>query len=248
MQLAKGKPPVATQQETVAALLGRSQRKGNAAPIRRTFVQQGPQRKPVPGPLATLVRNRDERALDLYLLLHAVASSEPWDVTESATLWGRALGLHVPGSAESAVSKTWARLEKLDLVRRSRRDRRASVTLLDEGGSGAAYRHPAGLEPYLKLPYQYWLSEDRWYKTLQLPAKAVLLIGLTLPREFILPTEKAPKWYGISSDTAERGLRSLRGNGLLSRRKEFKKAPLAPQGYTEQLVYSLEPPFRVTRK
>lgn len=247
MRPTPGKPPVASPQETIAALLGRSQRKGNAVPIRRSFVQQGPQRKPVPGPLARLVRNRDERGLDLYLLLHAVASAEPWDVTESASVWARTLGLYVPGSAESAVSKTWGRLEKQNLIRRARKKRRTSVTLLDEDGSGTPYRHPAGMEPYLKLPYQYWLAEEHWYQELKLPEKAILLIALSLPREFVLPVEKAPTWYGISTDTAGRGLRALRAEGLLSMRKEFKKAPLAPQGYTEQLVYSLRSPFTRTR-
>ncbi len=103
------------------------------------------------------------------------------------------------------------------------------------------------MEPYLKLPFQYWLAEDLWYQKLQLSAKAVLVIALSLPREFILPVEKAQRWYGLSADTTGRGLRSLRKLGLLDVRKEFKKAPLAPQGYTEQLVYSLQGPFARAR-
>lgn len=242
-------PPVATPQETIEALLGRSQRKGKAVPIRRTFLRQGTQRHPLPGPLASLIKSRDERGLDLYLLFHAVASAEPWDVTEPASLWARSLGLLIPGSGESAVSKVWRRLEDRNLVRRTRVKRHASVTLLNEDGSGKPYEHP-GLtrEPYLQLNYSYWLAQDAWHRELALAAKAVLLIGLSLSREFILPLDKVEKWYGISDDTAHRGLKSLRSHGLLDMRKEFKKAPLAPQGYTEQLVYSLQNPFKRVRK
>lgn len=241
--------PTATSQETIDALLGRSQRKGKAVPIRREFVQQGPQRHPVPGPLAGLVKNRDERALDLYLMLHAVASAPPWDVTLPAAVWGRTLGLLVPGSAETSVSKIWRRLERRQLIARHRVGRQASITLLREDGSGAPYTHPgAGKEPYLQLSFRFWTAPEAWHRELTLAAKAVLLIALSIPTGFILPLEKAEGWYGISADTAHRGLQSLRKHGLLDARKEFKKAPLSPLGYTEQTLYSLQNPFRRARK
>lgn len=234
---------VATREETVAALLRRSRRKGDAVPIRRAFLQQRLHRRPQAGPLAMLVKSRDERALDLYLLFHAVASAEPWDVSLPSGVWARSLGLGTSKAAQSAVSKAWARLEKHGLIRRQRRRRLASITLLVEDGSGEPYRHPAGTEPYLKVPYSYWLSDEAWYQTLPLAAKAMLLVALSQPPEFVLPVEKVRTWYGISPGTARRGLRELRNAEVLTARKEFKKAPLAPQGYTAQNVYALRPPF-----
>lgn len=242
------KIPVANPQETVEGLLTRSKRRGQAVPIRRAFVQQGSQRQPTPGPLAGLVKNRDERALDLYLLLHAVASAPPWDVAEAAPVWGRTLGLIKPGNAGSAVSKTWKRLEARHLIARSRSGRGVNVTLLHEDGSGNPYTHPGLRDPYLKLSYSYWTAPEAWHQKLTLAAKAMILIALSLPQEFILPLEKASDWYGISADTAHRGVQQLKSCGLLAVRKEFKKAPLSPLGYTEQSVYALQGSFSRSRK
>jgi hypothetical protein len=241
--------PIASPQETIEALLGRSQRAGRAVPIRRTFVQQGSQRRPLPGPLASLVKRRDERALDLYLLLHAVASAPPWNVAEAAAVWARTLGLLVPGSGESAVSKVWRRLEQRGLVARGRIRRQVSITLLDESGSGKPYTHPGSTrDPYFQLSFRYWTAPENWHRELPFAAKSMLLIALSLPTKFILPLDRVHTWYGVSADTAHRGLTVLRAREILHSRKEFKKAPLAPLGYTEQLVYSLEGPFARARR
>jgi hypothetical protein len=99
-------PPI--QQETIQDLLARSRRQ--EVPIRWTFVQRGSRGRPEPGPLAEFVGNHDERGLDLYLLVHAVASAKPWNVDLPAGVWARMLGL--PGdNGPSAVSKVWRRLE-----------------------------------------------------------------------------------------------------------------------------------------
>ncbi len=50
---------------------------------------------------------------------------------------------------------------------------------------------------------------DDGCETLSLPGKAVLLIAHSLRPGFALPVEKAPEWYGISADTAQRGLAEL---------------------------------------
>ena len=73
-------------QETVRSLLEASGRKKPEVPLRHEFVEQGPQRSPKPGPVREIVRHHDDRALDLYLLLRAAASSEPWDVTRDARI------------------------------------------------------------------------------------------------------------------------------------------------------------------
>ncbi|MGH8900153.1 MAG: hypothetical protein ACRDYA_00345 [Egibacteraceae bacterium] len=64
------------------------------------------------GPLARLVRSHDERALDLYLLLRAVAVAEPWKSTKDARVWARVMGLvNAQGDHDiSAISKAWRRL------------------------------------------------------------------------------------------------------------------------------------------
>jgi len=239
------RPPTPTRQATIEALLERSKRPNNALPIRRTFLQQGTLRHPQPGPLAELVHRHDERALDQYLLLHAAASADPWNVDLPAATWARAMGL-AGETATSAVSKTWRRLEDLGLVARTRSRRLASVTLLREDGSGEPYTHPGrgrDREPYFKLPYAYWTDEQEWHRTLKLPAKAVLLIALSLRDDFILPAERAPDWYDLSPDSADRGLRMLRQKGLLQRRTELKVAPLSAIGVTEEFHYTLKPPF-----
>jgi hypothetical protein len=71
-------------------------------------------------------------------------------------------------------------------------------------------------ERYFKIPFGYWLDAEGWHTTLSLRGKAALLIALSLPSPFILPTERAPAWYGISADTLERGLYELTARGVCS--------------------------------
>jgi hypothetical protein len=193
------------------------------------------------------VRNRRTRALDLYLLGHAVASAPPYDAAFPAAVWARALGLGDYGSAETAVSKNWTWIETQQLVTTRRRSRVREVTLLREDGSGEPYRHPGeeGAERrghYFKLPYEYW--EGNFPNRISLSAKAVLLIGLSLRDDFVLPTEKGARWYGLSRDTVRKGLRDLRLLGLLEMREQRKPAPLAAAGFTLERRYSMRPPFR----
>ena len=62
------------------------------------------------------------------------------------------------------------------------------MTLLREDGSGESfeYSHRAG-DWWLQLPYAYWMEGH--FLTLSLPAKAMLLIALSLPDGFRLPYE-----------------------------------------------------------
>lgn len=231
------------QRETVDALLERSGR--DHVPVRRGFVQRRPKGGGA-GPLAPFVRARRGRALDLYLLVHAVASAPPYDATFPAAVWARALDLGSQASAETLVSKSWSWLEGQRLVRTQRRGRLREVTLLHEDGSGQPYRHPGeqGAESrghYFKLPYAYW--RGNFQNRISLPAKAVLLIALSLRDDFVLPTERGAQWYGLSRDTVRKGLRDLRLLGLLAFREERKEAPLSAYGYTLQRHYTLQAPF-----
>lgn len=233
----------ATARETVAAMLTSANRRRRraAVPIRRAFVQRGTKSTPEPGILAQLVRNGDQRGLDLYLLLKAVASAPPYNSHRSAGVWARALRHSSTSASPQTVSKIWRRLEELQLLERGRSGRLADITLLSEDGSGNVYVHPAETkDPYLQLPVAYWLSDsEQWSSTLSLPAKAMMLIGLSLLPGFVLPIEKAPSWYGVSADSAQRGLAELERRGALERRRVKKKAPLAPLGFTTDSHFTL---------
>lgn len=232
---------IASRHETIEAILDASKRSSQRAPLRWTFLQQrtpGPERVK-PGPFATIVQRGREPALDQYLLLLAWASGGRNDVRRPASLWARALGLADDNSGVQAVSRNWRLLRDLKLVKTEKVGRMVNAQLLQEDGSGKRYRGPA--QHYLTLPYAYW--HDRWYEHLDLPAKAMLLVALSLGDRFPMPPEHAPAWYGISRSTAERGLRTLRRHDLLTSVYEPMKSPLAPKGYTKRNVYTLQAPF-----
>jgi hypothetical protein len=239
---------VASSSDTLQELLlGRGSRR-SFVPVARSFVQE-PKPGGGAGPLSRFVVSRRKRALDLYLLIHAVASSPPFDITLPAGVWARAM--EMPASAGSAVqiSTTISWLESELLIESSRVGNSRRIVLLADDGSGRPYRHPA-TEPqgiragYFKLSFDYWL--DRWHRSLDLPATTVLLIALSLPDRFFLPQRHAAQWYGVSRDTIRRGLQSLQRMGLLSYRTVKKPAPLAPSGVTRDRLYSLTGPLRVS--
>ena len=239
--------PISTAQDTINALLERS-RRSEGVPIRKLFVQRREGRAVSPGPLASLVKRKDERGLDLYLLVIAVASSDPWEVHRPAEVWARTLDLASGGKGAATISKIWKRLADHNLIARGRFRHEASVRLLREDGSGAPYEdHPGKLrEAYFKLPIEFWTTSEFWCRRLSFAEKTMLLICLSLQDvkdDYILPQEKMPAWYGISADTAGRGLRGLDDKGLLSIRMETKKAPLAPTGQTVDYRYRLQSPF-----
>jgi hypothetical protein len=240
--------PAREQQETIAALLNAANRKKQEVPLRRELVQQGAQRSPLPGPLREIVRRHDERALDLYLLFRALASSSPWDVKRDARVWGRTIGLgpDADGGA-AAVSKTWMRLDQTyHLVHRERSGRLAKITALHEAGNGEEYSYPN--RGYFKLPFAYWTADEAWYYTLSFRAKATLLIALSLRPPFVLPAERAPDWYGMSPDTVDRGLRELREVKLLTRTFTQAENWLSPTGKTTVYRFALKAPFARPRR
>lgn len=240
------RPPTTTQADTIEALLGKSKR--TDVPIRKTFVQQGTGRVRDPGPMATLCSHHDERGLDLYLLVHAAAIAAPFDVTLSGPTWARAMGLGNSPTARSTASKAITRLVDLRLVERGpRAGNKSPIVLRDEGGHGEPYTHPgASKEKYLKLPHRYWI--DDWHLKLDLPAKVMLLVALSLDDAFPLPIERAKDWYGISADTAQRGLAQLEARGVLEVDVQYRKEPLAPAGYTQARLFTLKAPFGPQRK
>lgn len=238
-----GPPPPLTQQETLADLLTQSGR--GAVPIRTTFVQQGRGKKTTPGLLASFIGAHDGRALDAYLFIHALASSSPWDCEYPSGTWIRAFGLAEAASltsARGAVSKIMKRLEDRRLIARGRSGRRATVTLLREDGSGKSYDRPTGAsDTWFSLPHAYWLQKH--HRDLSLPAKAMLLVSLSLQDDFYLPFDKAEAWYGISSDSAGRGMRELEEHGLLHYRQLWRKNQRSDTGWREERHYTLGGPY-----
>jgi len=177
--------------------------------------------------------------LDQYLLLVAWASGGDFGVHRSSMVWARALGFPQDDSGTQRVSRNWRVLRDLKLVKTAKKGRQVNARLLREDGTGKVYRPP--VRDYLALPFAYW--RDGWYIELDLAAKPMLLIALSLPDRFPLPPEHAPAWYGISRSTAERGLRALRRQDILSAVHEPMKSPLAPKGFTLRNVYTLREPF-----
>lgn len=238
-----------TPADTVDAIVKASKRTAEF-PLRREFLQTRVDARVEPGPMGALVRAGDHRALLLYLLLLTKASAEPWDAALPAATWARALGIALPESktARSTVSKIWLRLERHQLVSRSRHQRLADVYLRREDGHGEEYTSPGSVrENYCKIPLALWLEgpddKSRWYQHLTLPELAVLLIGRSLGDGFRLPFESGPEWYGVSADTLSRGVHGLNARGLLEVNKRYKAAPLSAVGYTAEHRYTLQPPF-----
>jgi hypothetical protein len=236
-------PPPPDQDTILDDLLAQSKR--GIVPIRKSFVQQGRGDTTRPGPLAQFVKTHDLRGLEAYLLIHALASGGDYSIQYPSNTWVHALGLNdtgAPASARGAVSKIMKRLADRNLIARERVGRGLSVTLLNEDGEGAEYEHPHHAnEQWLRLPYSYW--RKGYYKSLSLPAKAMLLIALSLNDEFQLPSERAPRWYGFSSDTAERGLRQLREEGILDGDFEWERDYRSPTLHTQRWTYSLRGDF-----
>ena len=238
-----------TTHDTVNAIAQSTQR--DAFPLRQTFIQQKLGSSSRPGPLASFVTAGDRTALLLYFLALTKASKKPWDVALHSAVWARALGLPEPTghTARGRVSKAWTRLVDRKLVVRSRRNRTAQFTLLLEDGSGGPYTRPSGKSSrFIKVPHALWTdgptdSSSRWFEDLSLPELIFLIIALSNLDSFPLPVERGPDYYGISADTLYRGYRGLRGKGLLKVHRKRVIAPLAPEGYTYENRYTLQPPF-----
>ena len=243
----------ATTHETVDAIAGSTSR--DAFPLRRTFIQQKELGDSVPGPLASFVSARDRTALLLYFLALTKASKEPWDVSHHSAVWARALGLPEPTGlvARGRISKAWTRLVDRKLIVRTRRNRLAELTLLCEDGSGDPYTRPGS--GFINISHALWTegpvpaeeagtaAPKRWFELLTLPELTFLIIGLSNRKGFSLPVERGPDYYGISADTLYRGSTGLRRHQLLDIQKHRITAPLAPEGFTFENLYTLRPPF-----
>jgi hypothetical protein len=222
----------------VSALLWESHRA--AVPLRRSFLrsQDGHHQ---PCKAAAFVTQRRERALDLFLLIHALSSSPPHIEPLPVEVWAPLIGSD--GARRNSLRDQFRRnlywLEEQNLLRVTDDDRESpTVELLDEGPGTRPYERPwiAG-DSYLTLPHNYW--QDGWDRKLDLPAKFVLLIARSVLPKFLLPAQQAPRWYGISPPTIQRGLASLREHRLLWSRFEQKPTPNSPVGYRTERRHTL---------
>jgi hypothetical protein len=230
----------------VATMLAQSGRGG--APIRSAFVQlpaadADGQRGSM---LARFVKSKDAAALDAYLLMHAVASSDPWKVKYAADIWVRALGFDetaTPEAARAHWAKVTTKLTKLALISRTREGNASVYQLLDESGIGDPYSRPRVKADggWFTVPYAYWT--DDYVTSLTLPEKAMLLVSLDQKDGFPLPQQRALAWYGISESTAKRGMAKLVALGLLSMATSWRIEPKSPTGWSEVRRYTTEGPF-----
>lgn len=236
----------ASHNATRIALLVSARRR--LVPIRRTFVQlpRGDAHVDRAGPLARLVEGRQHVALDLLLLLLALQPVISDQDPLPGKTWARLLSTSSDARSPATVSRTWAVLEKLNLIRR---ERGQPVRPLREDGSDATWTHPGedrDAVGYFSLPRRYWT--DGWHERLHLPGKAVLLIVLAETNTpgspaFSLPAEKIATHYGLSLSTVKRGLQELRDLELLGEHWQRVPAPRSATGWTYRTHYWLNTPF-----
>lgn len=234
----------ATPTETRLDLLKRATRA--SAPIRNVFVQRPPSESSRPGMLHHLVSTGDRRALRAYLIIVGYTSFENedgWTTTLDSGLWARSFGttetLDLTG-ARTAAERTLGRLQRLKLIRYTRRrgSPKISVTLLREDGSGEPYDRPNGravADRFFNVPHAFW--EHELDVNLSMPELAMLLTILKERDHAEFPAERMPEWYGWSADTALRGLKGLVARGLVERRASWRKDPRSPVGFTEAWQY-----------
>jgi len=234
----------ATRRDTIEAFIVRSKRRGSVG-IRRSFLQRGRGARAGAAALAWFVRRKDEIGLDLYLLLLLRGRGARYGghfVDVQSGTWTRALGRE-RASANQLLSRAIRRLEAHHLVKRVKTKKGVRIELLKEDGSGAAYSPPAGgpKDPYFQLPFEYWMTDH--YMRLGMPAKAMLLIALGEQPEFELPVAQAPKFYGISPETASRGFDELVRAGLALYETRVIKDPMAPLGKRSVKFWRLQAPY-----
>ncbi|MFJ6501670.1 hypothetical protein [Streptomyces virginiae] len=239
-----------SQGRTIELLLERSKRANRTVPIRRTFLQQvapgSSSNEKIPGPLRTLVSKKQERPLDIYLLLAAVTGAGDYSATDWSTTWARSVGLFDENTGGAAVSRTWKALKDLNLVSTERGEgRKTRVTKLLEDGTGLPYRKP-GDGPYFQLPFEYW--GEGFNTKLSLPGKAMLLIALSLRKpEFALVHAKIQEWYGINTQTVAKGIGELIEHGALEKSgMELYETLHTRSGKGSRPLYRFQAPFILT--
>ena len=216
-----------------------------------SFVQTPPvaERADRGAKLGQLVRSRSASYLDAYLLIQAMASSNPpYEVWYPAQSWVHALGLNtatgsdsrtVSPAARSQWSKIIRKLVETKLITRHRSSNKMQYVLLDESGDGSPYVRSTKLEQgtWFMIPHAYWI--DGHYMTMTLAAKAMLLVALSSKEKFVLPFDRVQDWYGLSASTARRGFKELEDLGILSYDQGWRAEPKSKTTWAEVRTYTL---------
>ncbi|MFJ9683995.1 hypothetical protein ACIRP2_39290 [Streptomyces sp. NPDC101194] len=242
-----GAPVGPNQERTIALFLEQSRRMNRTVPIRRSFLQQQGRGEKTQAPMQVLVTRKQERALDLYLLLAAVTVSKEsgFAVTEWSTSWARSLGIFEEKTGGAAVSRAWRALKELRIVATARGEgRRTRVTKLKEDGTGDAYEPPGAQgDAYFQLPFAYW--NEGLNTKLSLPGKAMLLIALSQREyEFSLAHAQIQNWYGINKQTVAKGIHDLLAHEVIVRSGEQWYDTLQTKsGVGRRPLYQFADPF-----
>lgn len=210
-------PFIPARAEVLGLMLKATGRGG--VPIRSDFVQL--REKDADGSRRGLLSKftTDERALDAYLLIHALASSKaPYSAKYPSGTWALAAGFDREATMTSARqrwSKAVAKLVKHRLIKAERDGRRSVYTLLHERGDGEPYSRPTSLAQggWVSLPHKYWL--EGLDLDLSLPEKLMLLISMDQKATFTLPAARTQEWYGVSESSAKRGFAGLQKKGII---------------------------------
>jgi hypothetical protein len=226
----------------VRAQLLRDAKRGYA-PLRKVFVQReftGDRNVSRGSVLAALVTGRQERALDAFLLLHALEPVLDDKDPLPLSVWAKMLDSQRNPCTTQTAGRAFETLDnKYNLVIRESRGRYIHVRPRLEDGSAGVWTRP-GTDPatigkgYLTIPHDYWTSGLA--AQLSMPGKAMFLIMLnetTQKPSFEMAVERAQLWYGISERTAERGYKELKeqtvdDGPLLLEHRQWVAEPRSP--------------------
>lgn len=218
--------------------------KRDHAPIRVAFIgsyalSQEQKTDDVP-PMARILRGGrgGEVRLKLELSFLWFAVNPPHDVTVPSRVWATLIGLDDPeGRGTRRVRQAITALAAENLIRVVGQPGRPNkIFLLDEGGNnntyvlpGEAYNKSKGSgqewrHRYIQIPDTLWTNG--WVATLSGAALAMLLVLFAeLGQKDASKTDiwfspsRAKETYGLSEDTRSKGLRELRGAGIITARK-----------------------------
>ncbi|WP_084039581.1 hypothetical protein [Demequina sp. NBRC 110053] len=219
------------------------------AQIRKVFVQQPNTSAVRPSLLAKFVTGRKERALDAFLLLHALQPILEGTPLPLST-WARVLSSKTVWQPGDAL-RAFRTLEGLRLVSISGGRSRPTIAPLLEDGSGSPWTRPGSDTTeegtgYFTIPFEYWTTglADR----LALPGKAVFLITLKETQNpknpaFNMAYERASDWYGISERSVERGFAELSRENVLLTRTVRKSDARHPLGMRSEHWRALDSPY-----
>lgn len=152
------------------------------APLRKAFVQKPDPKKARASVLAAMVTARQERALDAFLLLHALEPALDKDKPLPLATWAKMLSSKNNRWSAQNVGRAFEALETRHLVIRQPKGRGLLVQPQMEDGTGKAWTRPGSDattvgKGYLVIPYDYWTSG--LVDQLSMPGKAMFLIMLS---------------------------------------------------------------------